>query len=104
VDDVSFLLQLVLRGVLAFYLHRISGMDTSMGAKMTEWILNTKRLPEKLDAYDVTLIDPYGGRLMNVALFRPENSTWELMTDKHNYQDCKVIAWKHRGDPYHGKL
>lgn len=72
---------------------------------MQEWIAKSKRLPDRLDAYDVTLIEPSGdARLLNVALFRSENSTWELLLDKHNYQDCKVIAWKERSEPYQGKL
>lgn len=67
-----------------------------------EWIRRSKRLPDKLDAYDVTLQDLDDARLINVAIFRPENSTWELITDKHNYQDCKVVAWKPRSEPYQG--
>lgn len=69
-----------------------------------DWILKSKRLPDRLDAYDVTLVDPDGARLVNVAIFRSENSTWELLTDKHNYQDCKVIAWKQRSEPYQGVI
>lgn len=71
---------------------------------MTDWITVSKRIPDTLDQYDVTIQDLYGGRMVNAALFRPEKSTWELMTDKHNYQDCKVIAWKKRSEPYTGKI
>lgn len=66
------------------------------------WISKDKAVPAKLDAYDVTLIDINGARLVNVAIFRPLNSTWELLLDKHNYQDCKVVAWKERPEPYDG--
>lgn len=68
------------------------------------WTPNNKRLPERLDAYDVTLLDALGSRTVNVALFRPSKVTWELMIDKHNYADCRVIAWKERGEPYKGRI
>lgn len=69
-----------------------------------DWIPKSKRLPDRLDAYDVTLQDLDGARLVNVAIFRSENSTWELLTDEHNYRDCKVIAWKQRSEPYQGSI
>lgn len=91
--------------VLVVSVHRVSRLDFTMGdLLMIDWIPKSKRLPDKLDAYDVTLVDMDGARLVNVAIFRPENSTWELMNDKHNYQDCRVIAWKPRSDPYQGKI
>lgn len=68
-----------------------------------DWVSTRKRLPANLDAYDVTLKDSYGSRLVNVALYRPLNSTWELLTEKHNYEDCKVVAWKKRCEPYLGE-
>jgi hypothetical protein len=69
-----------------------------------EWNLRRNKLPTKVDAYDVTLEDSYGARMINVAIFRPENSTWEIITDKHNYIDCKVVAWRPRLEPYQGKV
>ncbi len=69
-----------------------------------DWIPKSKRLPDKLDAYDVTLQDLDGGRMVSVAIFRNENSTWEILLDKHNYEHTKVIAWKPRSEPYQGKI
>jgi hypothetical protein len=66
------------------------------------WVTIRQRAPTHFDAYDVTLQDWDGGRLINVALFRPEEARWELMIDKHNYEGCKVIAWKERSEPYIG--
>lgn len=74
-----------------------------MGGVLMDWIPVRKRLPDRLDAYEVTVEDVYGGRMVNTAIFRSENSTWELMTDKHNYQDCKIVAWKLRSEPWQGK-
>lgn len=78
-------------------------MDASIcGEIMSDWIPTKKSVPERMEAYDVTVKEPFGGRLINVAIFRPNNSTWELLIDKHNYADCKVIAWKPRSEPYQG--
>lgn len=67
-----------------------------------DWIPKNKKIPERLDAYNVTLEDLDGARMVNVALFRPENATWELLMEKDNYRDCKVIAWKQMSEPYLG--
>lgn len=68
---------------------------------MENWISVKEVLPmptfEK--AYDVTIQTPDGTRLLNVAML-PKLGEWQLLIDKHNYQDCIVIAWKLRTPPY----
>jgi hypothetical protein len=68
-----------------------------------DWIPRSKKIPDRLDAYEVTLQDINGARFVNVAIFRPENATWEILTDRHAYADCKVIAWKQISEPYQGR-
>ncbi len=69
-----------------------------------DWILFRFRKPANLHHYDVTLQDLDGGRLLNVGIYRALEGTWELLIDKHNYQDCKVIAWRERPAVYEGRV
>lgn len=68
-----------------------------------EWQQFRLKKPHKWGAYDITL-DDKGARLINVGIYRPLEDNWELLIDKHNYQDCKVVAWKERTEPYEGKV
>ena len=68
-----------------------------------EWIIAKFRKPAAMQVVDVTVEDPYGSRLSNVGMYRQLEDTWELMIDKHNYQDCKVVAWMERRPVYEGK-
>ncbi len=69
---------------------------------MSDWNLLKNKRPHAIHHYDVTLQDIDGGRLLNVAIYRPLENTWELLIDKHNYEGCKVIAWKERTSIYEG--
>lgn len=66
------------------------------------WELFRKKKPHKWGAFDVTLDDGGGARLINVGIYRPLEDSWELLIDKHNYQDCKVVAWRDRPEPFEG--
>lgn len=69
----------------------------------SEWTKVTDRYPKyDMEAYDVTIECPQGDRTINVAIYRHLNKSWELMVDRHHFQDCKVIAWKERSKPYEG--
>ncbi len=68
-----------------------------------DWIPVRKKKPHDLHHYDVTLEDTDGSRLWNVAIYRPMENTWELLIDKHNYQGCKVVAWRERTAVYEGR-
>ena len=65
-----------------------------------QWIPVEQDLPRDLiNCVDVTIETPCKTRLCNIAMFyHPKR--WELLIDKHNYQDCKIIAWKSRTEPY----
>lgn len=65
----------------------------------TPWIAIDFSMPEHLMGVDVTIETPDGARLTNVAVFHFPGR-WELLIDKHHFQDCKVIAWKPRPLPY----
>lgn len=66
-----------------------------------DWIPISEQLPNNdLEAFDVTIEYPDGGRSVNVAIFRISNKSWELMIDKHHFKDSIVIAWKKRQEPY----
>lgn len=67
-----------------------------------EWRVLKKEWPTAFGVYDVTLQDFTGGRLLNVAIFRPEGNSWELLIDAHNYKNCPVIAWQERPEVYRG--
>ncbi len=69
-----------------------------------DWIISKFRKPNNFQAVDVTLLDTSGGRLLNIAIYRELEDTWELLIDKHNYQGCKVIAWKERPAVFEGKV
>ena len=70
---------------------------------MSDWISVRKELPKDLAAFDVTINDGYA-RLLNLALWWPQKNEWELLVDKHNYSDCKVVAWRERPKAYDGDL
>lgn len=69
-----------------------------------DWVLFRFRKPSNLQAVDVTLEDSDGGRLLNMGIYRELENTWELLIDKHNYQGCKVIAWRDRPAVYEGRV
>lgn len=69
-----------------------------------EWIPNRKKLPDRLEAFDVTLRDKDNFRCVSVALFRPENSTWTILWNKDEYRDYKIVAWKPMSEPYQGAI
>jgi hypothetical protein len=70
---------------------------------LMEWVSVRKKKPHNLNHFDVTLEEEGGGRLLNVGIYRPLENTWELLIDKHNYQGCKVIAWRERASIYEGR-
>lgn len=55
--------------------------------------------PPHSGVYDVTIETPDGTRLINVGYLNPQRK-WELLIDRHNYQDCFVIAWTERPNPW----
>lgn len=69
-----------------------------------DWIISKFRKPNNFQAVDVTLQDNDGARLLNIAIYRELQDTWELLIDKHNYEGCKVIAWKERPTVFEGKV
>ncbi len=99
----SYDLQLDICGVLVIFIYGVSRVDITMGGVLMEWILKRKQLPMKVQAYEVTLEDRDGGRVWNVAVFRPENSTWDMLLDQDDFRDMKVIAWREMSEPYEGK-
>ncbi len=71
---------------------------------MSNWKIERTHKPEKVNVYDVTLQDLDGARLSNLGIYRPLENTWEILIDKQNYVDCKVVAWKERPEVYAGKI
>ncbi len=69
-----------------------------------EWSSCRKKLPHEFNIFEITLQEPLGARFINMAVFRTPDSSWEILIDPHNYQDCKVVAWRRCASPYEGKL
>ena len=69
-----------------------------------EWNVCRKLLPHTFDIYEVTLQEPLGARFLNMAVFETPNSTWEICVDPHNYQDCKVVAWRRCAELFKEKI
>lgn len=72
---------------------------------MDKWTRVEDELPycQSVTEFDVTIEEPLGSRMLRLALFWPTDKRWELVYDKHNYQDCKIIAWAPRRKIYKDK-
>lgn len=89
------------------YCRRTDFTEEEMDKKKPElhfigWTPIYLKWPYSEGAYDVTIETPDGMRLLNVGYFDGDK-TWTLLIDKHNYQDCHVIAWGLRPEPWRFK-
>ncbi len=67
----------------------------------SEWIPVWEVLPSNLQGVDITLETPDRIRFCNIAIYRTPNH-WEILLDRHHFQDCKIVAWRMRPDPFTG--